>query len=129
MRQLRAEIDKPVGCTSQRVDLSEFVVLACCSIQFELFLDGQGSDDLLSHVTCHQIIVLHMAIRYLHQNIKDNQKNDQIDTILKVGLFLILHESNDLSYDNRVCHVHQQVKENAGHGEKEPEFKHLYNSH
>lgn len=109
------------------MDLSRLVVLARGSIQFELLLHGHGSDDLLSHAACGQVIVPGVAVQQHHDNVEENEECDQVNTILEVGLFGVLHESDDLTDDHWVAHVHEQVNSYAESGENVSVFENFDN--
>lgn len=113
---LPAEMNHSVCCTSDRMNLTRFVVFACCCSKLELLLDGHSSNDLLGHASGGQVIVPCVAIQEHHANVEANEEDDQIGSVSKVLIFLVLHEGNDFVDDHWVAHVNEAVRHDADSG-------------
>ena len=50
-----------------------------------------------------------MLIQLHHDDVQHYQKNDQIDCLSKIVIFLVLHEANDSVDNHWVAHVNQAV--------------------
>ena len=114
-----AKMDQPASCSSNCMNLSSFIIFACSCSQFELFLDSHGCDDFLRHATRRQVVVPSVAVQQHHGDVEAYKKNDQIGSITKILIILVLHERDDFVDDHRIAHVNENVRHDADSGPEE----------